>query len=114
MNKKLIIGTAILPLALVCATSIARMPGPPSLERFDADDDGRVTREEIEAVRAAEFADADSDGDGVLSFAELEAFEQQQRQERLAEEFAQLDQDGSGGISAQEFSDGNPQDRAEV
>lgn len=112
MNKQLIIGTAILPMAFICVTALARMPGPPSLERFDTNGDGRVTREEIEAVRATEFKAADSNGDDSLSFSELGAFEQQQRQDRLAEEFALLDQDGSGGISAQEFTDGHPQDRA--
>lgn len=116
MKKYLIIGATILPLAFITASGLARPGGAGQpegfLARFDSDGDGRVTRSEIEAVRAAEFTAADSDGSDALSFAELNAHEQQQRAERQAQDFARLDQDGSGGISTQEFVDGHPQERA--
>lgn len=118
MNKHLIIGAALLPLAFITTSGMARMPGPPPdeqaafLERFDTDGDGLVTRQEIEVARAAEFNAADSDADGTLSFSELEALEQQQQEERLNSEFALLDQDDSDGVSLTEFTEGHPQNDA--
>jgi Ca2+-binding EF-hand superfamily protein len=83
------------------------------MEQFDSNGDGLVTHAEIEAARAAEFAGADSDQDANLSYSEFTALQAQRKAERLASEFAMLDQDSSDSISAEEFADGQPQERAD-
>jgi len=121
MYKHLIISATLLPFALITTPSLARSLDPQLdeqsrmalvLEQFDTDGNGRITREEIEAVRAAEFASTDLDGDGALSYAELQALEQQHKAERLAHRFATLDADDSGAISDREFVDGHPHEGA--
>ena len=42
-------------------------------EKLDANADGFVTAEEMEAVRLARFTEQDTDGDGFLSLAEMQA-----------------------------------------
>jgi hypothetical protein len=120
--KQTLLSTAVLCIALTSFGAAARPPEPSQgpggmagfLARFDSDGDGLVTRQEIEAVRAAEFQEADSNADGSLSYDEFVAMQQQRRAERLANDFALLDQDGNGAISGSEFSDGQPQEQADV
>lgn len=123
MLKYSIISATLLPLTFVATSSLARPLGPPLddqprlavfIERFDTDGNGRVTRQEIEAVRAADFAGADLDGDGALGYVELQTLEEQQKAERLAHAFASLDEDDSGAISDREFVDGHPREGAEA
>jgi len=121
MHKHLIIVATLLPLTLAAATGSARPLDPaldthhrtaPLLQRFDADANGRVTREEIEAVRAEDFSAADQDGNNTLSYTEVRALEQQHQAERLAHKLTALDQDGNAAISELEFVDGHPQEWA--
>ncbi len=84
----------------------ARGGGGPMMEamfqRADADHDGKVTRAEMEALRAQMFAQADTNHDGKLDQAELAAMRAAHGGERMAERFAQLDRDGDGKISKDE------------
>lgn len=58
--------------------------GSMSLIQFDADKDGRITRAEIDAGLQAQFASADTNGDGKLDAAELQNYNEARRAERKA------------------------------
>ncbi len=78
---------------------------------MDANGDGKVTAEEIDAFRAEQFKTADTDGDGFLSKDELLAAAMTRMQERMAQRIDKMiahdDKDGDGKISLAE-QDGNP------
>lgn len=75
----------------------------------DLDGDGNITKAEIEAKRASNFATADTSGDGVLSFEEFEADALAKKAEREANRrehmFARLDSDGDGFVSETEMAE---------
>lgn len=77
------------------------------LEQIDTNGDGDITRAEADAFRAARFADADANNDGVLTQDELTAHHEAERAERRAarqsEMFARMDADGDGVISEAEL-----------
>lgn len=77
--------------------------------QIDADGDGKVTRDEMEAFRAARFAAADSDEDGKLSQDEMTAARDTRRIERMRGMVARMDTDGDGLLSAEELAAGQPQ-----
>jgi Ca2+-binding EF-hand superfamily protein len=81
------------------------------LDRFDVNQDGAVSQDEVQAVHQAVFTTADVNADGFLTIDELETAHLQQREEHLADRFAELDQNGDGSISADEFATNgrNPQ-----
>jgi Ca2+-binding EF-hand superfamily protein len=85
------------------------------MERFDLDGDGELSREERMAARQSMFESSDrgqalmrqfdADGNGVLDDAEqaaMEAYQQEQRDQRRAEQLAQYDTDGDGELSRDE------------
>jgi Ca2+-binding EF-hand superfamily protein len=77
-------------------------------ERFaeaDTNKDGAVTKEEIEAARAARFKAADTDGDGKISRAEFDAEADRREKERRDAMFARLDDDKDGAVSLEEQSE---------
>ncbi|NOD48430.1 MULTISPECIES: EF-hand domain-containing protein [unclassified Ruegeria] len=104
---------------------------PVSFQELDADGDGQVTQQEMEAHRTARFTQADTDGDGQLSLDEMQAAAQKKASDRVAKMFEKndankdgflsqdelpkprradkmfdrMDADNSGGISEQEFAD---------
>ena len=86
---------------------------PFDLLTADADGDGAVTQEEIEAQRQARFTTADADGNGGLSAEELLAMEDAVREEaraaRVAERIAQIDDNGDGILQAEEIEARTPQ-----
>lgn len=54
--------------------------------------------------RAAERARAmDANGDGYISFEEMQAWREAERERRARERFARLDTDGDGRVSVEEF-----------
>jgi len=69
---------------------------------------GRPSREEIAADRAAVFAQADADGDGALSPAEFETFQQLMRAKMTQRWFARADADGDGKVTAAELEAAGP------
>jgi hypothetical protein len=82
---------AVVAAALVSSVALAdRGPdrgGARMLQRFDEVDtnkDGLLTEAEMQAFHAARFASADADGNGTLSVKELSAMQMQQMQEQAA------------------------------
>ena len=73
------------------------------LEKYDANDDGKLDETEREAARLAKFADIDTDGSGTLTPEEMTAYHAAKAQERMAQHFAKEDVNGDGVISADEF-----------
>lgn len=84
--------------------------GAMMLEMFDAIDanqDGKITQDEIAAHRAAEFAAADTNGDGQLDAEELAAQMLKQMMARQAARMIEnMDDDGNGSLSAAEMREG--------
>ncbi len=74
------------------------------METYDADKDGRVTQEEVDAFRADRLAKFDADGDGALSLAEYQALWLDAMRDRMVDRFQRHDDDGDGRITADEFS----------
>lgn len=66
---------------------------------LDADGDGLVTAAEIEAFRAARFAELDADGDGVISRQEFVDHAAARAGDRAGAMFDRLDADGDGVLS---------------
>jgi hypothetical protein len=110
---------ATLAAALVASTAMAergpgrdgaRLQAPFAAFDFaavDANKDGKVTPEEIDAFRAAEIKAADTDGDGLMSAAELSAIHLK-RMEGRANDMAQkmierMDSDKDGKLSTAEM-----------
>ena len=74
-------------------------------ERLDADQDGKVTLEEMKTIARERFSRRDVDGDGVVTREDREA----RRANRRAERFTQIDTDKDGVISQEEFAAFKPQ-----
>ncbi len=63
---------------------------------------------EIEAGRAALFAQADADGNGALSLNEFKTFESLMRDKMTEHHFNQLDTNGDGAVSLDELQADRP------
>jgi Ca2+-binding EF-hand superfamily protein len=84
-------------------------------ERLDANKDGKITKTEFEASRAAEIKAADKNGDGSVSKEEFAAYGDQRRGGFVDRMFARLDKNDDGKLTADEISTrrGKRGDRAE-
>ena len=71
-------------------------------ERFDVNEDGVITKAEIEEVRTQEFATADTDGNGEISLEEFKAEFLTRSNERMVRAFQFLDRDGDGTVTQEE------------
>ena len=75
-------------------------------ERFaeiDADSNGEITHDEMKAHREARFAASDSDGDGMLSAAEIAAQMRDGADRRAERMVARMDKDGDGMLAPDEM-----------
>lgn len=87
-GRWLLMGALLVPLPLAAQ-------GPPDLA-------------EMEAERAALFAQADADGNGSLTLDEFRTFESLFRDKRAERHFTRLDGDGDGVVSLDELQAGGP------
>ena len=133
-NAKFITAIVLSAVAVTGTSVLAAGPGgrePVSFQDLDANKDGQVTQQEMEAHRTARFSEADTDGDGQLSLEEMQAAAQKKASDRVTRMFEnndankdgflnqdelpkprradkmfdRMDADNSGGISEQEFAD---------
>lgn len=75
-------------------------------ERFaeiDADSNGEITQDEMKAHREARFAASDSDGDGMLSAAEIAAQMRDGADRRAERMVARMDKNGDGMLAPDEM-----------
>ena len=83
-------------------------------DQIDTDKDGKLSMAELEAHRAAEFKAADTNADGALDATELAARELARFQEKLADRTQEMidnkDNDGNGSLSADEIGKGPAED----
>ena len=74
------------------------------MERYDANGDGALTKDEVLGERARQFKKFDKNADGVLDLAEYKALWVEAMNERMVKGFQRHDSDGDGKISEQDFS----------
>ncbi len=70
-----------------------------SFETFDTDGDGQITQAEVDAHRQARFAEVDTDGDNQVSRDEFLSHSARQAGDRAGRMFDRLDADGDGLLS---------------
>lgn len=110
--------TLIALIAAVGVTSTAAVAiargGPDQarlFEAFDTNQDGSITQEEIAAVAATRFANADTDSNGVLTAEEMLAAMDREGTERRAarieRRIERLDTNDDGALSLEESTAGN-------
>ena len=89
------------------AVGAGQRPDPAQiLAEADTDHDGRVTRAEYQAARAARFARLDRNHDGYVDADDLPRLARRRFEGRVEQLDRALDADGDGRISRAEFVDG--------
>ena len=115
-NKTLLV-SALAGVLLTGAAGVAIAQGGPGghhgprgpedmFEKFDLNADDEITREEIENAKAARFASADSDGDGLISAEEMQAQMAANIEKHQQAMFSRRDADKDGFLSADEMQGG--------
>lgn len=72
-------------------------------ERFDANQDGQITRDEAKARVAERFERMDANKDGTVTRDERRAARQDRRGDRKARMFARMDANGDGAVTLDEM-----------
>lgn len=114
-HTKIVLGAglaiAILGAAAVTASAGYRGHGPHGggfgetlFEKFDANSDGKITKDEIAAVRKDRFAKYDANKDGTLSLEEYKGLFAEMMQQRMVRSFQKLDRDGDGKVTDAEMA----------
>jgi hypothetical protein len=105
-------GAAVAGLSLLLTAGLAnadrghgwRHGGAANLtERYDANQDGRVSQDEINANRTQWHGDFDRDKSGDLSLAEFEQLWLKARRDQMVREYQDFDRDGDGKVTADEY-----------
>jgi Ca2+-binding EF-hand superfamily protein len=73
------------------------------MEAFDANEDGKLSQDEIDSSRAERFGQFDGDGDQSLTLQEYEQLWLDAMRERMVDRFQDLDADGDAKVTAEEF-----------
>lgn len=72
---------------------------------FDANEDGKLSQDEIDTGRANQLKKFDKDGDGMLNLAEYEALWLEAMRDRMVDRFQDHDGNGDGKVTAEEFGE---------
>ncbi len=112
--------THILMIAIAAGLTLNAVPvaaesadGRPDFATLDANGDGALTLEELQAAGAARFAAADTDGDGALSEEELTARMAERASKGVSRMMERLDANEDGLLQQSELQDSRFGDRAE-
>ncbi|HUS53626.1 MAG TPA: EF-hand domain-containing protein [Thermohalobaculum sp.] len=79
--------------------------GDRMMRHLDLNGDGGISPDEANAVRAVHFLRLDTDGDGIITEAEMLERMQKRIAERIAKRFAMMDQNGDGRVERAEFEE---------
>ncbi|KZK86331.1 transaldolase/EF-hand domain-containing protein [Pseudovibrio sp. Ad46] len=107
----LIAGTALSPAMAApgFGGSFGKKMSSQFFTNFDTNKDGSVTTAEIEAKRKADFAKADTAGDGAITLEEWKVFAADRSSERSKDRsvriFQRFDSNGDGQVTREEFLD---------
>jgi Ca2+-binding EF-hand superfamily protein len=72
-------------------------------ERYDANKDGKISQEEIDANRAKWLTEFDADKSGNLALTEFQNLWLKANNQRMVREFQRLDADANGQVTADEY-----------
>lgn len=75
------------------------------MRRYDANKDGEVTQEEIDANRVARHGKYDADGDGKLSLEEFQGLWMEAYRRQMVREFQRFDVDGDAAVTLDEYTE---------
>lgn len=75
------------------------------MERYDANKDGNVSKEEVDQNRTAWHAEFDGDKNATLSLQEFQALWLKARNEEMVREFQEFDKDGNGQVTLDEYKE---------
>jgi len=100
--------SSAIALSLMMGTAVATDRANRLLEKFDVNQDGSISGDEVQFVLTEKFTTADADGDGLLTQDEMSTAHEQRHQERAAKRFVVLDTDKNGSLSTEEFQAGKP------
>lgn len=89
--------------ALIAGGVAMAQDGPRGGRQADADNDGRISQAEFAAAAAARFDRSDANRDGTITPDEVQAARQARMAERREGRFARLDANSDGSISRAEF-----------
>lgn len=107
MNRTLVLGgLAALAVVVAGGAAIAQQPqekAAPRALRADSDGDGRISQAEFVGRRIDRLAAADADRDGSVTREEMQAAGRARMAQRADARFARLDVNGDGSISRAEF-----------
>ena len=101
LNRKSLLLTSGLVLSSVFPLTVAAFGPHPN---YDLNGDGKITPEEVQTARAAEFTQIDADANGYISFAEMQAWADAKK----TAHFTKVDTDGNGSLTEAEFIAGKP------
>jgi Ca2+-binding EF-hand superfamily protein len=72
-------------------------------ERYDANKDGKISQDEIDANRASWIAEFDADKSGALTLTEFQNLWLKARNQQMVREFQSFDRDGNGQVTLDEY-----------
>ena len=72
-------------------------------ERYDANKDGKISQEEIDANRTSWLGEFDGDKSGALALGEFQNLWLKARNQQMVREFQQFDRDANGQVTLDEY-----------
>jgi Ca2+-binding EF-hand superfamily protein len=115
-NTKFLVLVVVTTASLLTVQAYAQSRGPggpqrgpaysmqAALEKLDADADGTVTNDEIDAHQQAQLKEYDSNGDGEMNLEEFSSLWSSMMRERMVHDFQSIDNDGTGELTAAELN----------